>query len=194
MLRPKLIVNKQLIQEIIGTETPCFALGLMEENEKECGFLALCPDRNIPGNITEKGFRLGHVLLGNRDIVVCQFIFELYGFETYNVLINPNNAVVQTVLTTMLENKDYFFFVINPDQSVTTFRSEIGEDDLVGIKTNMSQIQKARTTDSQYEKALASFKRNPEPIGSTLLNWVCRNNIEYLDLTKDRLEMSPTYS
>jgi hypothetical protein len=34
------------------------------------------------------------------------------------------------------------------------------------------------------------FEKNPQPAG-TLLNWVCRDNVEYLDLTKDRLELTP---
>jgi hypothetical protein len=39
---------------------------------------------------------------------------------------------------------------------------------------------------------LAQFRRRPYPAGQ-VLNWVCRENIEYLDLTQDRLEMNPAY-
>jgi len=44
------------------------------------------------------------------------------------------------------------------------------------------------------------FNDNRRPISEsvgaisvTVLNWVCRENIEYLDLTQDRLEMNPAY-
>ena len=45
------------------------------------------------------------------------------------------------------------------------------------------------TTEAQYDTALASFTRNPEPAGS-LLRWVCRED-EYLNLAEDRLELTP---
>jgi len=187
---PKLVVNKLFIQNIFNAEAPCISLGLMEVEQKECGFIALRPDINIPSNVTQTGFNLGHCLLGTDEIVVCQFAFEFYGFQTYEVLINPNNTPVQTVLRSMVENKDYFFFVINPDQSVITFRSEIGEDDLVGLKTNMPQIQRATTTESQYHKVLTRFKANSDHAAG-LLNWVAYDNMEFLDLSKNRLELNP---
>jgi hypothetical protein len=46
------------------------------------------------------------------------------------------------------------------------------------------------TTEAQYHRALTSFADNPEPEG-ILLHWVCRDNIDYLDLTTDRLELTP---
>ncbi len=39
-------------------------------------------------------------------------------------------------------------------------------------------------------RAHAAFAEDPEPEG-TLLHWVCRDNLDYLDLTKDRLELTP---
>ena len=68
------------------------------------------------------------------------FVFEFYGFRTCNVLVNPNNPLVQTVLTTMVESCDYFFFAMSPNQSVTTFKSEIGQADLAGLKSNPRRI------------------------------------------------------
>src|SRR5207302_6572726 len=67
----------------------------------------------IPPTITHAGVRFGHALLGNADVAVVQFVFAFYGFETYNVLVNPNNLLVQTVLTTMVHSADYVFFVLN---------------------------------------------------------------------------------
>jgi hypothetical protein len=34
-------------------------------------------------------------------------IFAFYGFGTYNVLVNLNNPLVQTVLTTIVHSTDY---------------------------------------------------------------------------------------
>ena len=90
-----------------------------------------------------------------------RFAFHFYNYETFNVLVNPNNPVVQTVLNRMLETGDYFFFAVDPKGSVTTFRSELGQEDLAGLKTNLPLIKNAKTTDAQYRKAVALFEKNP---------------------------------
>jgi hypothetical protein len=82
-------------------------------------------------------FALGLAVLG-----VIQFSFHFYGFKTYNVLVNPNNPIVQTVLTTMIESGDYFFFALDSNSSATTFRSEIGETNLRGLETNLPRIRR----------------------------------------------------
>ena len=188
--RSTLAVNAQFIRDFLAAESPCFALGLVEERQRPCGFLALRPPTVIPPAITNAGFRFGHGLLGNADFVVVQFVFAFYGFEMYNVLVNPNNLLVQTVLTTMVHSADYFFFALNADRSVTAFRSDIGHDDLAGLKTNLPRIQQARTTESQYCHAVALFEKNPSPAGA-VIPWVCRDNAAYLDLTTDRLALNP---
>jgi hypothetical protein len=45
---PKLTVNGQFIRDFIAAESPCFALGLVEERKQLCGFLALRLDEMIP--------------------------------------------------------------------------------------------------------------------------------------------------
>jgi len=87
-------------------------------------------------------------LLGTAEFEVIQFVFQFYGFETYNVLVNPNNHLVWRVLITMVESGDYFFFAISPNQSVTAFRSEIGQEKLAGLSTNLRQIERSTTTDA----------------------------------------------
>jgi hypothetical protein len=108
----------------------------------------------------------------------------------WSATFNPNNRLVKKVLMRMVESGDYFFFAISPNQSVTAFRSEIGQKNLAGLSTNLRQIQGSTTTDGQYQRALARFRRRPDPPGQ-VLNWVCRDNLSYLDLTQNRLEMDP---
>ena len=187
----RLIVNGTFIRDFLAADAPCFALGMVEERQQQYGFLALRPDVEIPHRTTQGGFRLGHSLLGSSECEVVHFAFEFYGFATYNVLVNPNNPVVRTVLETMAERPDYFIFVVNAKGSATAFRSELGRDDLNGLKTNLPRIQRSMTADAQYEKVVTLFKKNPDPTGA-VIDWVCRNNPAYLDLTHDRLEMSPS--
>jgi hypothetical protein len=107
-IRPTLTVNRSFIRDFLAAERPCFALGLVEERQRPGGFLALRPPTVIPPTITEAGLRFGHGLLGNADFIVVQFVFAFDGFETYNVLVNSNNLLVQTVVTTMVHNEDDF--------------------------------------------------------------------------------------
>jgi len=156
----------------------CLRRRLVEERQRPCGFLALRPPTIIPPASTDLGFRFGHSLLGNADFVVVQFVFHFYGFDTYNVLLNPTNPLVQTVVTTMVQRGDYFFFVINADGSVTAFRSDLGHDDLAGLKTNLPRIQQAQTTETQYRHAVAQFEKHPDPPGA-LSPWVCHDKTAY---------------
>jgi hypothetical protein len=59
---PKLTMNGQFIRDFIAAESPCFALGLVEERKQQCGFLALRPAEVIPPEISAVGFNFGRVL------------------------------------------------------------------------------------------------------------------------------------
>src|ERR1700730_12175288 len=87
--RPKLTVNGQFMRDFMAEESPCFALGLVEERKQPRGFLALRPAEVIPPEISGLGFNYGHDLLGTTEFEVIQFVFHFYGFETYNMLVNP---------------------------------------------------------------------------------------------------------
>ena len=189
-VRPALVVNRLFMQEFLAAEAPCFALGMVEEHQRLCGMLALRLAEAIPSATADRGFEFGHALFGNTTFAVLHFVLAFPGFQTYNVLINPNNLLVRTVLTTMVQSEDYFFFALDAHGSVTAFRSEIGHEDLAGLKTNLPRIHQAQTTEAQYRHAVMLFEQHPQPAGA-LLPWVCRENAAYLDLTTDRLDMTP---
>jgi hypothetical protein len=191
-LLPTLAVNGQLMRDFLAAPAPCFTLGVVEERRQPRGFLALRPQQPIPAEVSAGGFNLGHALLGTLRYEVVQFSFQFYGFATYHVLLNPSNSLVQTVLTSMVESGEYFFFAFAPNQRMTAFRAEIGEAPLSGLIANLARIQGSTTTEHQYQHALAQFRRHPSPLGH-VLEWVCRDNLDYLDLTEDRLEMNPRH-
>ena len=64
---PKLTMNGQFIRDFIAAESPCFALGLVEERKQQCGFSALRPAEVIPPEISAVGFNFGHALLGTTE-------------------------------------------------------------------------------------------------------------------------------
>jgi hypothetical protein len=61
---PKLTMNGQFIRDFMAEESPCFALGLVEERKQQCGFLAMRPAEVIQSEISGLGFNFGHALLG----------------------------------------------------------------------------------------------------------------------------------
>jgi len=106
------------------------------------------------------------------------------------MLINPNNVVVQAVLRTMRDDGDYCFFAVQPQGQVTAFRADMGREGLAVLRANRARLQASTTTAAQYEQALTAFATYPEPPG-TLLQWVCRETVAALDLTTDRLPLTP---
>jgi len=166
------------------------ALGLVEERQQLCGMLALRLDEAIPPAIADRGFEFGHSLFGNTTFAVLHLVFAFPGFQTYNVLINPNNLVVQAVLRTMLDDGDYFFFALQPQGQVTAFRADIGSEGLAVLRANRARLQASTTTNAQYQQALMSFAARPDPAG-VLLQWVCRDQSAALDLTTHRLTLTP---
>jgi hypothetical protein len=152
-----LTVNRRFIGAVLDAYPPCFALGMVEEHGRASGFLALRPSKTIPAGVADQGFAFGHGLVGTDDFAVVHFAFHFCGFATYHVLVNPNDPVVQTVLRTMVETGDYFYFAVNAG-GVTAFRSAIGAEDLAGLKTNLPRILGSTTTEAQYRSALATLR------------------------------------
>jgi hypothetical protein len=163
------------MQAFLAADAPCLALNA-EEQQRLCGMLALRLDEAIPAAIADRGFEFGHALFGTTTFAVLQLVFAFPGFQTYNVLINPNTLVVQAVLRTMLDDGDYFFFALQPEGQVTAFRAAIGSDSLAVLRANWARLQTSLTTDAHYQQALTSFAAHPEPAG-VLLQWVCRETV-----------------
>ncbi|MFT5452690.1 MAG: hypothetical protein ACI9N9_002184 [Enterobacterales bacterium] len=90
----------------------------------------------------------------------------------------------------MLETEDYFFFAISPDQTVIAFRSQLEFCDLAGLRTNQEKLGNESCSIEQYEKVVKAFSKNPDPPGQ-VMEWVCRDNADYLDLKKHPLELTP---
>jgi hypothetical protein len=189
-VRPVLVVNRRFMQAFLAADPPCMALGMVEVQQQLGGMLALRLDEAIPAAIAARGFEFGHALFGTTTFAVLHLVFAFPGFQTYNVLINPHNLVAQAVLRTMLDDGDYSFFALQPQGQVTAFRAEIGSDALAVLRANRARLQASTTTDAHYQQALTSFAARPDPAG-VLLRWVCRETVVALDLTTDRMTLTP---
>jgi hypothetical protein len=105
------------------------------------------------------------------------------------VLLNPNSPVVRSVLAHMLDSGDYFILVLGASD-VQVFRSDVGDDSLVWLQAFLPRLLASRTTAEQHRKAVAAFRRNPQPPGQ-VLHWICGDDAKYLDLSGDRVELTP---
>ena len=188
--RPRLTVNQLLIHDIMAAQAPCFALGYVEERKEKCGFIAVRPESSIPNKVTQQGMNCGHSVLGTSQYKVLHFGFEFYGHAIYHGLVPAGNPIIQAVISTMLDTQDYFFFAINPDQSVIAFRPQFEDHDLAGLYTNQEQFGEGSCSSEHYESAVKTFTKNTDPPGK-VMNWVCRNNWDYLDLKKHPLDLNP---
>lgn len=192
-LLPTLTLNALFVHDLLAAKPPCFALGYAEERGAISSFLALRPEQAIPSALTQKGFRFGHSVLGLNGAPVLHFVFEFYGHATYHGLVSPGHSIVRRVLATLIETGDYFCFAINPDQTVTAFRARLAQADLAELKTNHERFKQASCAPTQYDAACRAFSKRPDPPGQ-LMDWVCRDNPDYLDLTAHRLALDPTPS
>ncbi len=191
-LLPRMIINRAFVENFLDEAAPCFAMGVLEQRKKQCAFLALRLEEFISDDVSSLGFNFGHSVFGNKDFEVLHFAFSFYGYKTYNALINPSNMIIKTALKLMVEAKEYFFFAINPDNSVVAFNTDIKEDfGITGIWRHDDRIWRSTTTQKQYEKAVVEFTEDPDPPG-TMLEWVCFDNPDYLDLTGEVIEMTPS--
>ena len=189
-LLPRLTLHRQFAEDLWAAKAPCFALGMVEERQEPMGLLALRPPKAMPKEAMALGFNFGHTLVGNADFEVVQLFFEVYGFATYSVLLNPNNPLVKQVLSHMLASKQYFFLALAPDATVTAFRAEFEADRLAGLREHWPRLQNSRTNDLQYQKAVKAIqKQTQDP--DALLTWVCRDHVDCLDPRKDPLELTP---
>ncbi|SDQ37038.1 hypothetical protein [Pseudovibrio sp. Tun.PSC04-5.I4] len=189
MTLPSLVLNRSFIGDFTKAPAPCFALGFVEVEGRRTGFLAMRPDRVIPPAALADGIGFGHRLSEIQDHTLCQFVFNIYGFGQYSTLVNPANLMVRHVLEVMLERKDYFFLIVSSDNSVSVFRSNLGEIDLAGLRENLPVMKSATTSELAYERGVRAFLRSPEP-PSVHLNWVCRDNPEYVNVNEDPLVLT----
>jgi len=165
---PRLTINQLLIRDLMGAQAPCFALGYVEDRKEKCGFIAVRPESPIPNQVTQKGMNFGHSVLGTSKYKVLHFGFEFYGHTTYHGLVPVGNPIIQAVISTMLDTQDYFFFVINTDQTVTAFRSQFEAHDLAGLRTNQEEFGDDRCSLEQYERAVETFTKKPDSPGTVM--------------------------
>ncbi len=117
-------------------------------------------------------------------------MFSFYGGPEYSALVNPSNPLAPKVLQAMVDQQDYFFFVLDELGSACAFRSNLESDNLAGIRDSLVTIKTAVTAKRDYAAGIDAFRRAPDP-PSTLLRWVCNDDPKYLVLDSDPMILPP---
>ncbi len=81
----------------------------------------------------------------------------------------------------MIETGQYIFFSIEPDGTATSFSDKLSEKLFESFKVQAECFNTVSCSHAEYETTVDLFSHNPYPTGE-LLNWVCRDNPEYLEL------------
>ena len=183
-LLARLSVNRQFMSDFLSAETPCFALGMLEERKRCCGFFVLRPNEVIPPEISDAGFLFGHGLIGNADFEVVHFAFHFYGFKTYNVLVNPNNPLVQTVLTAMVEGGSLVLLALTTRRGSLHSGRNSGKRTWPDSSTNLPRIRRSAATEAQYRRR-GHPAEEPRP-SRCAAKWVCQIT-SIVDVSKDSL-------
>ncbi|MDA8094693.1 MAG: hypothetical protein M0T84_12500, partial [Betaproteobacteria bacterium] len=118
-------------------------------------------------------------------------IGEFRRLGTFHVLVNPGDPAVRAVLRKMVEQRSYFVLVVDPGQHVTAFKAEVDEAALSGLADHNGRLERSTTSSVQYDKVRRQFSRRPQAPG-TMMAWACRGGLAYLDLSQDRMELSPS--
>jgi hypothetical protein len=177
-----LIVSALLVRDVMQATPPCFAMGLAEEDGHRSAFFIMRPETPIPLEVAKQGMQFGHsAVVDAIEAPMFRFVFEFYDYAVYSGLVPVNDAVVQAVVPTMIENADYLFFTITPDNVATLFRASFTAADFIEMKTNWARFKNAKYPAERYERAVYKMCKNPDPSGSRFIKWVCRENPGYLN-------------
>jgi len=186
--RPRLTTNGRLIRDFIALPTPRFALGLMEENGAVSAFFAVCPTRTVRGRGARIPFAHGHAIWGWQGREVLQFGFTFFELFTINVLVNPANIEVRRALAVMLARRHYFVIAIRPEHRPIVFRADLARDSFELLTAFGHRAHCSTTTEAEYQDIVTQFRKKPTPQGE-VLEWVCRDDAEYLDLSHNRVDI-----
>ena len=183
-----LTFNELFLHSFVNEEPPCAALGLVEEAAQTRGFVAIQINESVPTRTAQSGFDFGYELLGNDRCQLIHFILKFEGFGTYDILLNPNNPLVRRVVDVMRETAQYFFFVFE-EGGVTAFQQTMGQEGLDWFNEYGNVVHTATTTPQEYERGLQRSTEDDSFLYGEPLDWVCRENTEFLDLRANRFEV-----
>jgi hypothetical protein len=177
---PPLTFNSFFIKEFIEADNSSAAIGILEEYGKKIGFLAIKPDKLIPGEFTQGGINFGHQLFANdKGNPILRLSIEIYNYQQYHFFLNPNNDIVKKVLHLIKDTGDMFHFIFN-ETGLLAFKDKMEGESKYLLASNLKIIDKAKTTNDEFIKMRNSAAEQLEGVH---LNWLCGDNKKFIDLS-----------
>lgn len=183
---PPLTLNERFIYAFADEDGPCAALGLVESLGQELGFMAVKLTDPLPPQVANSGFDFGFEVLGNERYQLLHFVLNVKGIDPYDIIVNPNNPVVRKVMETMRETRQYFFLFVE-EGSLAAFHNDMGPDNVEWFRNYGDVIYTATTSDADYSTSLQRIKTKEGMLHGRLLDWVCRDDMEAINLETNRL-------
>jgi len=183
-----LTFNEPFLRAFMDSEPPCAALGLVEQAGQARGFVAARINESLPVHAAQAGFDFGFEVLGNDRYQLLHFILDFPGLQPYDLLLNPSNPLVRKVVDVMRATSQYFFFVFEEGE-IAAFHETMSRQNLDWFDRYGDVVHTATTTPEEYERALRRFRPNDGFLHGRLLDWVCRENMAFLDLRENRHEV-----
>lgn len=75
---------------------------------------------------------------------------------------------------------------------MTTFRNEIDDEVMENFQRDWPRIEASTTTKRQYHQAVSSFIQDDTYPTGSLMHWLELDNLSYLDLRIDCLDLTPS--
>jgi hypothetical protein len=176
------------MHDFLAAPLPSCAVGLVQDDQRQYALFALRPRVQIPPHIASAGGGIGFTLLGTPPHEVIHIGFQFPKFATYHVLVNPGSPLIRSVLAALREAGDSIFFATTTGTDVRAYGAAVGQDGWQELIKHRERRLQSTTTISQYNQIVGKFRRRPEPPGQ-LLDWVCRDQVTYLDCSLDSWEL-----
>ncbi len=183
-----LTLNERFLRAFMAAQAPCAALGLVEEAGQPRGFVAARTNESLPMHTAQSGFEFGFELLGNDRYQLIHFVLQFQGLQSYDILLNPNNPLVRKVVDVMRETAQYFFFVFD-EGGMVAFQQTMNRQNLDWFNSYGNVVHTAATTSQDYERGLQHVTKDDSLLHGGLLEWVCRDDMAFLDLRENRFEV-----
>tara|TARA_A100000171_G_scaffold52917_1_gene74227 strand:- start:1875 stop:2276 length:402 start_codon:yes stop_codon:yes gene_type:complete len=128
------------MSDFLDQKAPCCASGYIQVNGKTDGAFILKTDTPSP-SLPEEEFFFGYCITGFENTALYQFIFHFKNQGTLQTLLRTDSPLVNSVLYTMIENQAYYFILVNPDHSVTAFKSNLTGETLSTFTKNFNDFR-----------------------------------------------------
>ncbi len=183
-----LVLNEKFMHEFTAAEPPCFGMGYLEINGEVNGFFALRPVQSInPADCYDTRFDHSQIQKAHNTISALTFEFGA-SEDSYDVLLNPESPVIHAVLETMIRTQRSVMLLFNGN-AIASSHMKLAGNNLNVIKKILEAQQGITCSEETYDE-IHQILSGDRGVHNILMQWVCRNDMTYLDLSTHRYPLA----